>query len=76
MRTSSKYSEIKYMKQYNITSPDEIKNIGVETSEYNKKSSIRLDINELLQIKQETEIKTLAKRITDEQRRQKREKMN
>ena len=38
MRTSSKYSELNYMKQYNITTPDEIKNIGVETSEYNNKT--------------------------------------
>ncbi len=37
------------MKQYNITSPDEIKKIGVETSEYNK--NIYINFKNYLHVK-------------------------
>ena len=74
MRTSSKYAELNYLKQYNnINTPDEIKNIGVETSEYNNSTK---EAEPEQEPEPELKIKTRQPRLTNEQRAERRNKKN
>ena len=72
MRTSSKYAELNYLKQYDITTPDEIQNIGVETSEYNNHGTKEPETEQETEFK----IKTRQPRLTNEQRVERRNKKN